>query len=551
MAIYSLYELSETITKVANRALEIAIENTSYGSWRITHDDVADLISEEDYLNYFDFIAGEIAGREECLDLDEADHELNINLGLAWCKNIQLVEGEDLEFGYREFRPAPSMAHLAEIGEKAVNHIVQAHNRSKLQVGDFGITTEDVSFARFMVNPATFLAKEEDFLRNIPVPQKKISNMDYEELLFRSAEASTEGRRPLIEWCVNSFGQNIASEIVNKEHAGEIKKLEHIFNEEKPSVQADHAGALIHGKPAIVISRVFGDETLRRHGLDDRNILHAQVKMMASQLSEALSSYNTNISAAIDTVYTGTDQVSSEIVAILDADTAQAYRVSFERSLDHLLNHMPLSLDISWVKEQYETALQYIRTGLKAITRDHQFIEENAERIAIETCGFLGKRLGQLQYDWDNAIGNHDEPALTMLADKCNLAKNTDDLEDLTDAARITVKLDEQQYVRLYTKPFEQHVLSNDGFFVISKGELKKVLQEHGYDKDFPLHTFVSSYSFDLAKEFKQALDQKNERKPALKSQIQDAEKRNAKQASSTHKDTHKMNPPGHEPDRK
>jgi len=153
MAIDNLYDLSNTVTSVANRALELATENTTTGQWVIEHDDVADFISEEDYLLYFDFIANELAGRIEVLDLETHDNTLDMVCGYAWCKNYEPAPGEAVtDYGYEELRPAPSMAHLAEIAEESLKHIVREGLYSRIDEDEFGITEEDLNYTRVILD---------------------------------------------------------------------------------------------------------------------------------------------------------------------------------------------------------------------------------------------------------------------------------------------------------------------------------------------------------------------------------------------------------------
>ena len=120
----NLRELSEVVTNVANRIVEVATENTSSGQYYVDYDDVSDLISHEDYLQYMDLIESELYGREEILDLDRDGEEFDVNCGLAWCKNYEPLPEEDFSYGYLDIRPAPSLAHLADIGKATVDHLV-------------------------------------------------------------------------------------------------------------------------------------------------------------------------------------------------------------------------------------------------------------------------------------------------------------------------------------------------------------------------------------------------------------------------------------------
>ena len=57
MSITNVAELDQVVTNIANRCIELCAENSTTGNWIIDHDDLADLISYEDYLQYFGFIA--------------------------------------------------------------------------------------------------------------------------------------------------------------------------------------------------------------------------------------------------------------------------------------------------------------------------------------------------------------------------------------------------------------------------------------------------------------------------------------------------------------
>jgi len=118
LTITSIETLSEVITAVANRAIEITVDKTTSGNRYVAYDDVSDLISKSDYLKYFDLIVDEVYSHEELLDLNITDnHELDINCGLAWCKNYEPLPEEGYEFGkdygYEDFVPKPSLTQLA------------------------------------------------------------------------------------------------------------------------------------------------------------------------------------------------------------------------------------------------------------------------------------------------------------------------------------------------------------------------------------------------------------------------------------------------------
>lgn len=111
-------ELSDVVTNVANRIIEVATGNTTSGQYYVDYDDFSDLISHEDYLQYADLIASELYGREEILDLDRDGEEFDVNCGLAWCKNYEPLPEEDFSYGYLDVRPAPSCRIWRTSGEQ-------------------------------------------------------------------------------------------------------------------------------------------------------------------------------------------------------------------------------------------------------------------------------------------------------------------------------------------------------------------------------------------------------------------------------------------------
>lgn len=100
------------------------------------YEDVSDLISEQDYLKYFDLIANELSIREEVLDLDTSNHCLDAIYGLDYCPNYVWADGDEEIFGCdqdtweRTFHAVPvsqplSMARLAEIGTQAISYVLE------------------------------------------------------------------------------------------------------------------------------------------------------------------------------------------------------------------------------------------------------------------------------------------------------------------------------------------------------------------------------------------------------------------------------------------
>ena len=130
----NIYDLCDVINAVSNRALDIVAEKSMSGQYYVDHSDLADLISKEDFEKYADLIVYELSGRPELLEpvvLD--DGQLDINMGLAYCKSYQWCDGDEEIFdcSFDEWMEMPaepishplSLSRMAEIGYAAVSHI--------------------------------------------------------------------------------------------------------------------------------------------------------------------------------------------------------------------------------------------------------------------------------------------------------------------------------------------------------------------------------------------------------------------------------------------
>lgn len=133
----SLLELNDVLSKVVQRMVEQATQNTTDGNWISDWADVSNLISEQDYLLYFDLIAGELLTRQEVLDVDTSDHQLNVSYIPAYCPNYSWSQGDEEIFGCdreqweRTFHAKPltqplSITRLSEIGKQAIAHILES-----------------------------------------------------------------------------------------------------------------------------------------------------------------------------------------------------------------------------------------------------------------------------------------------------------------------------------------------------------------------------------------------------------------------------------------
>lgn len=83
-----------TINSIVDKALELAENNSISGNYILEYEDFEDMVSEDFYLAYFDIIVEELETKEEVLDLDSADHKLNLIIGTNYCKNYE-EEDED------------------------------------------------------------------------------------------------------------------------------------------------------------------------------------------------------------------------------------------------------------------------------------------------------------------------------------------------------------------------------------------------------------------------------------------------------------------------
>lgn len=137
----SLHELNKTIHDVVQRMVEIAAARTTSGNRYVGHDDVADLISHEDYLQYAPMIQNELWAREEILDVEFVDGEMSLNVGLDWCPNYQWQEGDGEIFGMsfeeweKNWQAKPvskplDLNRMAEIGQNAIAYVLETSDMS-------------------------------------------------------------------------------------------------------------------------------------------------------------------------------------------------------------------------------------------------------------------------------------------------------------------------------------------------------------------------------------------------------------------------------------
>lgn len=521
----NLRELSEVVTNVANRIVEVATENTSSGQYYVDFDDVSDLISHEDYLQYADLIESELYGREEILDLDRDGEEFDVNCGLAWCKNYEPLPEEDFSYGYLDVRPAPSLSHLADIGKATVDHLVIKGPFANLYGEDLGVLESDKDYVK------AYQQKEPQPFEHVPMPMPDLSGgyMSYEEMQIQSQQRRQEGSQPLLQWVFNVSGQDISDPSIREQHPQEFKTLKRSMKLPNHAPEFTRTGAFLYGKPVLV----YGFD--REHDLshDHLSVFHAQTAMMAAHLKKALEHYNVNITYGIETGDTSDKyhRPADEILAFVPADADPANIAQFEKDFSKTLAEMPLTQDMSWVDEQFITALKAI-SGYAAKPIGH-WLSEHSDTwpdVAARACEQLGARVGELQSDILAARNIGDEKRLDILASYCSFTADASKnyLEDCLSAADRIVRMDFSSPVVLFTNPHgEGHKHSHGDRFSIPAGKLKSMLTDLGYEAHTSLPVFLNNYTCEVAKEVQALLKAREEKaKPTLSQQMKNAEKR-------------------------
>ena len=108
-----LMELNDFVISFSNQVVREACEQTSTGQYFINVEDVLDKNkwSYEDFLEYKDFIISELSSRDEILDLDFDEKELqfDVSCALAYCPHYEWCEGDEelFECSYEEWLERP------------------------------------------------------------------------------------------------------------------------------------------------------------------------------------------------------------------------------------------------------------------------------------------------------------------------------------------------------------------------------------------------------------------------------------------------------------
>ena len=353
--------------------------------------------------------------------------------------------------------------------------------------------------------------------------------------IYREIEHAEGKSLTCQEVCINQYGQNIAFPELKAAYPTEVKLLEDIFNTEKPISNAMRTGEIINGNAAIVLTYDVNKNHLTDSGITDPNIYHAQTRMMAAQLDEALLGHCVNICATFQSGSAGLD----EFCAVVSADRIPSdKRADFEKEFDAVLDHLALSKDIVWVKRQYDTFVRELDEKSNNVPSLSLALKAgcSVSDIAIEACGFLGQKIGGRQFMFDKARFSHNMEQAQKLAESLDVSKDSGQFSGLlysclhNGASR--AQYNGQKKVTLYTKnPLDSLYSPSIDSFQISKNELRSILSEMGYDNDFPVCAFLSSYSCETAAEVKTVYEDRN-RKP-LDKLLNDAKH---KQSSSEHK---------------
>lgn len=521
----NLRELNDVVTSVANRIIEVATGNTSSGQYYVDYDDFSDLISHEDFLQYADFIESELYGREEILDLDRDGEEFDVNCGLAWCKNYEPLLEEDFSYGYLDVRPAPSLSHLADIGRATVNHLVTKGPFANLCREDLGVTEADKDYVK------AYQQTDSQTFEHVPTPMPGLPGnwLSYENMLIQSQQRRQEGSQPIFQWAFNVCGQDISDPGFREQHPQELQILKDRLKLPNHAPEFSRVGAFLYGKPVLVY--IFDREHDFSH--DHLSVFHAQTAMMAAHLKKALEHYNVNITYGIETGDTSDKyhRPADEILAFVPADADPANIAQFEKDFSKTLAEMPLTQDMSWVDEQFITALKAI-SGYAAKPIGHWLSEhpDTWPAVAARACEQLGARVGELQSDILAARNIGDAKRLESLVSYCSFAaeNSKDYLEDCLSAADRITRMAFSSPVVLFTKPHgEGHKHVHGDRFSIPSGKLKAMLPDLGYEAGTPLEVFLNSYTCEVAKEVQELVeDYEKKAKPTLAQQMKRAEER-------------------------
>ncbi len=173
-SIETLDQMNDAVNAVCNRILDIVAKESTSGQQFVSFDDLSDLITRDDYLQYGHLIARELSAREEVMEEVVFENgEFDVNIGLVYCQAYEWMPGDEETFGCTEeeweqqeakpVQPLLSKTRMAEIGQAAVAYIMES---SKDFVTDL---TECVGLSMEEVACLTGTAHEEEAVPDLTV----------------------------------------------------------------------------------------------------------------------------------------------------------------------------------------------------------------------------------------------------------------------------------------------------------------------------------------------------------------------------------------------
>lgn len=146
--IKDLTELNDFVVGFCDYVVRHACENTTSGNYFINIEDALKQVPAgyDDFLEYKDLILGELSAREEILDLeyDEENLEFDVNCALDYCPHYEWCEGDEAIFGsYEEFE----RRIIKPIGQD-LSHLGNPETYFTVRDG-FGDDVKDASYPSF------------------------------------------------------------------------------------------------------------------------------------------------------------------------------------------------------------------------------------------------------------------------------------------------------------------------------------------------------------------------------------------------------------------
>lgn len=147
----NLRDLNDKVNDFVNYVVQTACEKTTSGQYYVSIVDACKdaCMSLEDFSQYRDLIVSELYAREELLELDyiESDLEFDVNCGLAYCPSYQWCDGDEDIFNcsFEEWLDMPtrpisqplSLSRKAGIADAAVKELKNVSNDKEYYKGTF------------------------------------------------------------------------------------------------------------------------------------------------------------------------------------------------------------------------------------------------------------------------------------------------------------------------------------------------------------------------------------------------------------------------------